>query len=265
MVKNNTLNLLIAGFVLQIKFYEWEWYFAANLLQSSICSYYKGFLIDGNIKLVDFYINIKESKIFYIKKNESGEGFINFCKFRGNHVTTYYQISILQFQLIIREILLKLLSKNKGFLLHGSANLINNSAIIYLGISGTGKSTIIKLLKKKYIPLADDTVIIKKNNKKWWFYQPPFIEKEHWIVRKQQGYPLAKVFILKKTPYVNIQKITESDIIPPLLVKQLWTLKEVSKIHLKHLLLFAAEFKDFHILSFNKNAKQITQAISGLS
>lgn len=54
-----------------------------------------------------------------------------------------------------------------GYLvLHGSAALINGSAVILSGPSGAGKSTLISaLVQKGYSFITDDLVVIKKNDK----------------------------------------------------------------------------------------------------
>ena len=79
-----------------------------------------------------------------------------------NTLTSYYHISISQFQFILRNVIQILLTENNGFILHASACVIDGKASLFTGFSGAGKSTVIKLLKTKYPALADDTVIIQK-------------------------------------------------------------------------------------------------------
>jgi energy-coupling factor transporter ATP-binding protein EcfA2 len=53
-------------------------------------------------------------------------------------------------------------------LLHASAVRVNDRACLFLGPSGTGKSTIVTLLSPIYHTIADDTVcIVNKSNGHW--------------------------------------------------------------------------------------------------
>lgn len=74
-----------------------------------------------------------------------------------------------------------LLADNKGFILRSSAANFNEKAYLFLGKSGAGKFTIMKLLNGKYSALADDDVIVKKESYNYYLYQSPFLEKEWWI------------------------------------------------------------------------------------
>lgn len=57
---------------------------------------------------------------------------------------------------------------NNGFLLHSSAVKVANQALLFLGHSSSGKSTISQLLSKKYPIISDDKVwIFQKSNGEW--------------------------------------------------------------------------------------------------
>lgn len=59
-------------------------------------------------------------------------------------------------------------SINNGMYLHASSVNINGGALLFLGHSSSGKSTISQLLSKKYQVIADDKVWIERNkNGKW--------------------------------------------------------------------------------------------------
>jgi hypothetical protein len=261
MQKKEYLYLSIAGFILKIHFKEWDWEFASNILRRAIKKHYKGFILQTERKKIDFQITIVETEKFYFSKRKNGDGFINFFHLGGKRIITYYQISILQFQIIIRQILLILLSRNNGFILHGSANIISNKASLYLGKSGAGKSTVMKLLKDYFPPTADDTLILRRMNGKWGFFQSPFIEKEHWIKKNKKGYQIKGIFFLKKAKCYKIVKITNKPYVLKRICTQLWTLDEIGEKQLKETMRFISEFDAYYILHFGKRKKRLYQLL----
>lgn len=105
---------------------------------------------------------------------------------------------------MLEDILYEKLAESNGFGIHSSSVVINNNAYLFLGKSGAGKSTIVKLLENKFRPLSDDLSIVKKVNKEYFVYQLPVIEKNPRIWKSSRSYPLKKIFFLHKDTSTKI-------------------------------------------------------------
>lgn len=89
-----------------------------------------------------------------------------------------------------------------GFVLHSSSILVNNEAILFVGESGRGKSTIVDKMKEfntNYYILADNSAFVKKLNGKFMMYPSPFIEPNrisllHTKVPTDPPYKVSAVF-----------------------------------------------------------------------
>jgi energy-coupling factor transporter ATP-binding protein EcfA2 len=95
----------------------------------------------------------------------------------------------------------------KGIYLHASSVNINGNVLLFLGHSSSGKSTISRLLSKRYPIIADDKV---------WIYQTKNCK---WLVRdgnirlNSNGKNLKSSDSYKKYPLFAILRIHKSDII----------------------------------------------------
>lgn len=259
----SAIYLTIAGFNIKINFQKINWVWLRDKLQKEIEKHYQGFINNDFKKSFDYQINFIQREFLKILFKQ-GEGyFVNFCRLLNkNTIETYYQISLIQLELIINKILQELLSKNKGFVFHASANLINNRASLFLAPSGGGKSTIMTLLSKKFLPLAGDTVIIKKEKKQYYIYQTPFSEKDHWLKKNKERYPLGKIFFIKKAPYFKVKPIINKKIALDLILKQFWTNEMELKKQITHVLSFVGGFKEFYYLYFAKDQQKLINFIS---
>jgi hypothetical protein len=251
---NDTIFLNIAGFIIKISFYPTEWVYLKNKVKREIINQYQDFIEENFYGKVNYQIDIKEKfflNIIFRKKEKNY--FLNFYKqINKNKIETYYQISLIQFQLIIRNILQELLSKKQGFILHASGSVIDGKAYLFLAPSGGGKSTIMTMLSDKYKPIASDTVIIKKEKEGYFVYQTPFLEKDSWVKKDKTKYPLGKIFFLKKANFFKIEKIKDKKEILNLILKQFWTNKKELKKQIGYILELIQEFNDFNWLYFKK-------------
>lgn len=224
----NQLNLLISGFYIEINFHKCEWHYAFNKLTNEIINYYSDFIVHDKTKQVNAEINIIQ-KVIIVSKKKRNTLFTELFEQKNNKIITYYQIGIIQFQLIINILLNRLLSQNRGLVLHGSACLVKNKAMVFLGLSGFGKSTLIKMLNRQYPALADDSVIIRKIGEKFYFFQTPVIEKEDWIKKSKIKYQLGKIFIIKKSSKNLIEKFENQNELIEILLNQLIAEKQYLK------------------------------------
>lgn len=238
MIKQNieSIYLNIAGFNIEVIFLPTEWEFAKKLKQEEIKKYWSGFIV--NIpKKIDFKINFKE--VSYLRIFEKNQFYyLGFYRLKSKKsIETYYQISLFQFQVILRDVIDMLLG-DKGFYLHASSSAIDNDqAIIFTGKNGAGKSTMMKKMKEKgYKPLADDTVIIKKEGKEFFLYQTPMIEKEWWVEKNSKKYKIKEINYMEKWMPVKIKKENFKKYLGKIM-KQVWSNRNFNKLIFIHFLL----------------------------
>lgn len=252
------LYLLIGGFCIRISFHRAEKTFFLHVLSDQIKTYDKGFLIKKDQQAVDYTITICSYKDFEIlrKKNDArNRNFINFFeKSRAKKITTYDHIGIGQFQFMLKDVVLELLSKHKGFLLHGSASQMDDGAVVFLGDSGAGKSTAMTLLNSRHPSLGDDSIIIKKEGSNFNAYQTPLIEKNAWVKKGSTSYPLKRLFFLRKADDFKIEKIANKNYILNRLYRQIWTEKNYWRKQIRYFLQFMNKH-DFYFLYFKKDEK----------
>ena len=179
----NVIFLEVAACVIRVHFKpSKDWEFQMQLLKKEIQESYKGFLREKPQK-VDLYLEIEDVMDYEIvsRDSEKKNYIILYKDSAENKIITFPYISMLQFEFILRILLYRFLLTHNGIPLHTSAVAINGKACLFLGRSGSGKSTAMKLLSKKYTPLADDSGIITYENNNFYFYQTPFIEKQWWV------------------------------------------------------------------------------------
>ena len=125
-------------------------------------------------------------------------------------IFTFYTISLEQFIQLLRYLLFYLL-KRTGFFMHGSVSIHNNKALLFLGPSGKGKSTIIGLLRNKALPFCDDSFIIRKIKSNYYCFQTPFLDKQSWVKKQSKGYLIKNIYILEQSKTVSIENTNQFD------------------------------------------------------
>lgn len=252
------IYLKIAGFLIRIRLHETEDIFLQEKLYKDINIYYKGFIVSQKKNLSHYNINfIKKKKYPVIMQN--GSMYINFfSNDKKRNITCLYDVGIMHFQLLLREVLQNLLSKYGGFMLHASANNMNGEAIFFPAKQGSGKSTVMSLLHDKYPALADDTVIIRKENGKFFLYQTPFVETNHWVQKEHKKYPIGAIFFLRKSHRYAITKVIDHMYIVDRLAKQIRLYEEYRVAHMKQLLEFLKTI-DCYTLFFGKDKERLLE------
>ena len=95
-------------------------------------------------------------------------------------------------------------------LVHSSCIVYNGKAILFLGKSGTGKSTHSRLWREN-IPqchtLNDDCPIVRIENGQAWVYGNPWSGKESYY--RQERYPLTGFVRLSQAPYNKMSKLAK--------------------------------------------------------
>ena len=232
--------------------------FLRDKLQREIMMLFRDFVKLEKPKKIDFTIEFRESNIMgVIPGVQSKFHFINLFEQKSpNTIRTYYSISTSQFHYIITEIL-NLLIKDTGFFQHASSIVHNGKAYLFLGKSGAGKTTISSFLRKKYHKFADDLVLIQKIDSEYRCFQNPLWERNWWLSKHTESYPLGKVFFLRKSPVCKLTKVSHSKKNLELLLSDLTyeqvRIKEKMNVFLK----FVAECDDFYFLDFPKNQHKV--------
>lgn len=206
MTINNRLYALLAGFRIEVNFKITD----ENLLKRSYHNFFEflfNFLVIRSNAKSDFSIDVIDSTVKEIMKKEGNI----FRKIIGKSVykdrlITYSTVDTYDINLIFKYIISQLYDRTDSLILHASAVLVNNSAYLFLGNSGAGKSTIVQMLNEKYRPLCDDAAYIRKKNGGYYFYQSPFFERNKFL-KSPDNIKIGKIFFLKKEKSFRVQKI----------------------------------------------------------
>lgn len=262
----DTVYLNISGSNIKIVFKKTAYCYPSRKLRKDLIHDLKNFQTDCEPKEVDFtIIFIEKETIENIARDDYKKYLINFYEHvEDNKIITFYHISTIQFQIILRNILQTLLFKSNGFILHAAASCINNKAYIFLGKPSSGKSTAMRLLKRKYPPLADDTIIIKQKNNNFTCYQTPAIEKEYLIKKSKNSYPIGGIFFLRKSKDFRIEKINNKNVVLQKLISQLFTEREMLKKQINYIAHFISEYDKFYFLDFAKNSQKLIELFTTL-
>jgi hypothetical protein len=94
------------------------------------------------------------------------------------------------------------------FLLHGCGILgADRQAILFIGHSGAGKTTIARLCKEHYKILNDDTVIASCDNGNWILSGTPWIGREATVPGLAKSAPLKAIAVLVQADNNSINRI----------------------------------------------------------
>lgn len=100
-------------------------------------------------------------------------------------------------------------AKQKGFILHASSVYVSGKALLFLGHSTSGKSTISRLLSKRYPIISDDKTSVWKTKNGGWRVSDgsgEFVGKGTFNDRRLQnkGYPLLAITRIYKAKSIKI-------------------------------------------------------------
>jgi len=251
-----TLSLLIAGFTIKIVFLPTEWPEKKDLLINLIKRYFEPF-ITSNQKRVDATINIIEiSGIPFINRQKI-EFSQYFQKKRKNVYEMYYHISIFELSQLLLIAIINLLGKD-GFLLHASSVLVKNRVVMFIGKSGAGKSTTMKMLKDSFPPFSDDCVAIKKSGNEYLCFQVPWIEKDSSLIKlSQKGLKITALFFLVKNRPFSLKKVNQLHMFHQVMLNT-WTVNKASKDTLYSVAQFVNSENNIfsRILNMSKNDEE---------
>ncbi len=233
--------------------------------KQQILSSYANFIIKERPKRIHAVINFIDRKDDHSFFHKLGRQYFNkvYEEKSSNNISVFYIPSYYELQLILKKVLFDLLTKVQGFFIHCSAVEYNNKAIIFVGPSKAGKTTIVKLLKDRYQILADDLGVIREIGKTFYFFQTPFLEKIQLIEKLNQPYAIRGLFFLYKADKIRIRVVKNEATVFKKLIKQIWMKKHPAKSRLKPIIEFASS-QEFFNLFFKKEKKELISALSTL-
>jgi hypothetical protein len=102
------------------------------------------------------------------------------------------------------------LGKAKGVMVHSCGVFFNGEGMLFLGASGTGKSTLSSVLSKQGASiLSDDRIVIRKDSNGAFIYGTPWQGEAQFSLSKRA--PLKKIFFIKHAQKNYIQEIKPAD------------------------------------------------------
>jgi hypothetical protein len=157
-------------------------------------SSWAGLAISGdNIKLSDNYL----------------ESTIDITLTRGSALLSRSGLSIGLSTLLRNMFTLLLLFKQKAIILHAAAIVRDNKVYIFLGHSGSGKSTVCQLSDDCTV-LSDDMVVVKQVNGSYHVFPSPFWLDMQRGERENRGYQIGGIFTLIQDQTTYLKKIPPS-------------------------------------------------------
>lgn len=257
----SSFYLHIIDFTIKVQLFKPKYtVFLRDKLQREIMMLFRDFVSLEKPKKIDFTIEFQESNIIgLVPHTPTNIQFVSLYEKKGpNKIRTYYSISTSQFHYMVTEILSMLL-KDSGFFQHASSVVHHDKAFLFLGKSGSGKTTISSFLKDTYHKLADDLVMIKKEKDQYICFQSPLWERNWWLGKHTESYPLSKIFFLKKSKDCHVEKITNSKEKLKLLLSDLTYEQTHIKEKMGVFMKFVAAFDGFYYLHFPKDKRRVLE------
>ncbi len=237
----------IAGFLIRIRFYQQrEYLWLQKLFIEEFIAYYKVFIIVYPTQKIDYTIDIKGFMDFnmLIQESEKQQYIRLFQQTSDIKITSYYYISGIQLIWLIRSVIQQLLVRCGGCLIHASAVIQNDTAFLFLGKSGAGKSTTAQLLSPHYQVIADDMVILRQKKGKYYIYQLPFAEKNP-VSRSRKKYRVGSLYFLHRSSSFKVRQTTNKQMAVKKLLGQLFTEQKNSQKQVEFILKFIASHDRF--------------------
>ncbi|MFA5119192.1 MAG: hypothetical protein WC695_10205 [Candidatus Omnitrophota bacterium] len=140
---------------------------------------------------------------------------------RGYREGVIYQQSVFELfrRFIDQFLIINLLSRNKGFLLHSSGVVWQNKGICFTGLSGTGKSTLLDLFKNEVASdclLNDDRCALRNYGLRWRVFGTPWFGESR--VSSSRGADLSAVFFIRHSKRNYVRRLSAPQLCPSLMV-----------------------------------------------
>lgn len=109
-------------------------------------------------------------------------------------------------------LIINLLSKRRGFLLHSSGVVLEGKGACFIGQSGAGKSTLLRLFRdevaEKHL-LNDDKLALRRQGRRWRVFGTPW--HGEFPVASQSGADLKALFFIKQSKRNYLSRLSTGD------------------------------------------------------
>jgi len=259
-----TIFLQIGGTPLEIRFGKYKNGYFHSLFMKEWRRIFNKYIVHASPLSSQNVINVVEDAGLYFHE-EDKKITLTIAHISKRKITTFYHLGIKQFCRIVAQLVFKELIKNNGLYLHGSAIQTSHGAVIFLGKSGAGKSTISILLSHKYPVLADDQLFIMCKSNRYYFYQSFIPESNPHIGPSTKMIPIWRVFFIKQSKLLSIEHISSKTKIYKWISPELFTtFKDATKSN-KNLIRFIKNEDLFFTYAFPKNQKMLTSSFQELT
>jgi hypothetical protein len=200
-MKRTAITLVIAGIPLR--------FFLCNAAMAArIGRRYEGWMVTSARPLIEFNCRFSEKKrsgrsnIPRIIEQVNDRGHVvrrDFeCRWQGSRASALLHPSIYSFDALLRVVLSMVLPMSGGLLLHASAIAAGKSTgVVFTGRSGSGKTTIARLLCKTTI-LNDELCVVTCKKNGVVVYGTPFWGEMRTGPPHPESYRLRTIYFLKK-------------------------------------------------------------------
>ncbi|MCX7642013.1 MAG: hypothetical protein N2Z20_05200 [Elusimicrobiales bacterium] len=229
-----------------------------NNFLKAVYSKYRNFILNeqkftDNIIFLYFVDNLPSFKNITLKKNLIvGDGFV----FDEN--TLYLRRNLYSFENFLRVFYSYKLTFNNGFLIHSAGSFLRNEGYIFIGKSGSGKTTISELIKKVFYIASDELCVVRLINDTFLVYTTPFWGNFKRPLSPNISFKLKSIYFLIKS-----KKIFSKEIDRNLAVKRLFKCivnfsydYEIT-IKLMDIVFKLLDKVEFKKLYFNKNKDKV--------
>ena len=256
-----SLFLSIADCNLELSFEQGENNYYADKLQKEVRQHFAGFLFNHKPRQVDGKIILENTFIIDSLKANENQKLAFYQKLftaSGKYtLTANSMLSLYELEIVIRHLVEKLLI-GRGLCLHASGVVYNNEAYLFLGPSGVGKSTIVRLLKNRNIqPIADDSLYLVKKSKAYFVYQTTMHDKEQKVPKNKTAYKLGRIFFLQQSPEFSLETLKNKTTILKALLSQVWMHEENVAQTVRQITDLLKGAAPFQTLAFAKNKSRL--------
>lgn len=122
-----------------------------------------------------------------------------------------------------------ILAPQAGFLLHASSSARNGKAFLFSGVSGAGKTTIVRLAPADSLLLTDEISYVRRTRSGFWAFGTPFAGD---LGRNGENIaaPIETAFLLAKGPRNEIRELSKGEAIRRLMRNVLFFVNQPSLV-----------------------------------
>ena len=180
-----------------------------------------------NLELRDFWDKLQEWQVSICRRNGTFEvksisgkhipiGTINLKTGQAGFNDYSEQLREILFPPFLRVCFQLFLTKFRGFSLHACGIIRDEKGYLFIGASGSGKTTVAGLRPADAVLLSDEYICLKKKGRDFFMYSTPFRSAEKIFCR------LNKIFFLNKAKQICFDKTSVSNSVLNLLPNVLY-------------------------------------------